>query len=185
MFVDCHTYSYAYCVFVTYTYIFIPYCMFVIHNTKLQLHHLGRMTFVPDREDRPGTKVIHCGDVLLRHRKLVHVHVLVVYFNVKLAIIGRQVYSDTQTRRENCVNIRRYHKTVAEVRGTWCTKNDARALFPVGARSDKMAVRTTSIFGKVYVFSDTAVCAFSEAAFGEILASIRCPKTSPIRNIFW
>ena len=103
----------------------------------------------------------------------------------KLAIIGRQVYSDTQTRRENCVNIRRYHKTVAEVRGTRCTKNDARALFPVGARSDKMAVRKTSIFGKVYVFSDTVVCAFSEAAFGEILASIRCPKTSPIRNIFW
>ena len=69
--------------------------------------------------------------------------------------------------------------------GTWCTKNDARALFPVGARSDKMAVRKTSIFGKVYVFSDTVFCAFSEAAFGEILASIQCPKTSPIRNIFW
>ena len=30
----------------------------------------------------------------------------------KLAIIGRQVYSDAQTRRENCVNIRRYHKTL-------------------------------------------------------------------------
>ena len=58
------------------------------------------------------------------------------------------------------INIRRYHKTVAEVRGTLCTKNDARALFPVGARSDKMAVRKTSIFGKVYVFSDTVVCAF-------------------------
>ena len=58
------------------------------------------------------------------------------------------------------------------------------ALFPVGARSDKMAVRKTSIFGKVYVFSDTVVCAFPEAAFGEILASIRCPKTSPIRSIF-
>ena len=34
------------------------------------------------------------------------------------------------------------------------------------------AVRKTSIFGKVYLFSDTVVCAFSEAAFGEILASI-------------
>ena len=64
-------------------------------------------------------------------------------------------------------------------------QNDARALFPVGARSDKMAVRKTSIFGEVYLFSDTVVCAFSEAAFGEILASIRCPKTSPIHNIFW
>ena len=31
----------------------------------------------------------------------------------------------------------------------------------------------TSIFGEVYLFSDTVVCAFSEAAFGEILASIR------------
>ena len=51
--------------------------MFVIHNTAD--NHLGRMTFVPDREDRPGTKVIHCGDVLLRHRKSVHVHVLVMY----------------------------------------------------------------------------------------------------------
>ena len=90
------------------------------------------------------------------------------------------VYDVTTWSWVNLVN-----PTVAEVRGTWCTKNDARALFPVGARSDKMAVRKTSIFGKVYVFSDTVVCAFSEAAFGEILASIRCPKTSPIRNIFW
>ena len=48
-----------------------------------------------------------------------------------------------------------------------------------------MAVRKTSIFGEVYLFSDTVVCVFSEAAFGEILASIRCPKTSPIHNIFW
>ena len=87
-------------------------------------------------------------------------------------------------RRENCVNIRRYHNTVAEVCSTWCTKNDVRSLFPVGARSDEMAVRKTSIFGEVYLFSDTVVCAFSEAAFGEILALIRCPKTSPIRNIF-
>ena len=72
-----------------------------------------------------------------------------------------------------------------EVRGTWCTKNDAHSLFRVGTRSDKMAIRKTSIVGEVYVFSDTVVCAFSEAAFGEILASIRCPKTSLIRNIFW
>ena len=34
-----------------------------------------------------------------------------------------------------------------------------------------MAVRNTSIFGKVYLFSDTVVCAFSEGAFGEIIAS--------------
>ena len=81
-------------------------------------------------------------------------------------------------------NIRQYCQTVAEVHGTWCTKNDARALFLVGARSVKMAVRKTSIFGEVYLFSDTVVCAFSEAAFGEISASIRCPKTSPICNIF-
>ena len=99
----------------------------------------------------------------------------------KLAIIGRQVYSDAQTRR---VNIRRYRQTVAEVHGTWCTKNDARALFPVGARSVKMAIRKTSIFGEVYLFSDTVVCSFTEAAFGEISASIWCPKTCPICNIF-
>jgi len=59
-----------------------------------------------------------------------------------------------------------------EVHGTWCTKNDARAWFPIGAKSVKMAVRKTSIFGEVYLFSDTVVCAFSEAAFGEILVSI-------------
>ena len=35
--------------------------------------------------------------------------------------------------KENCVNIRRYHKTVVEVCGTWCTKNDSRLLFPNGA----------------------------------------------------
>ena len=40
-----------------------------------------------------------------------------------------------------------------------------------------MAVRNTSIFVKVYIFSDTVVCPFSEGAFGEILASICCPKT--------
>ena len=35
-------------------------------------------------EDRLGTKVIHCGDVLLRHYKSVHVHVRVVQvINVK------------------------------------------------------------------------------------------------------
>ena len=65
--------------------------------------------------------------------------------------------------------------------GTWCTKNDARTLFPVDARSDK---RTVQIIRLVYLFSDTVVCAFSEAAFGEILASIRCRKTPPIRNQF-
>ena len=39
-----------------------------------------------------------------------------------------------------------------EVHSTWCTKNDARVLFPVGARSVKMAVRKTSIFREVYLF---------------------------------
>ena len=58
-----------------------------------------------------------------------------------------------------------------EVRGTWCTKNDVHVLFPVGARSNKMAVQKTSIFGEVHLFSDTIVCASSEAAFGEILAT--------------
>ena len=33
------------------------------------------------------------------------------------------------------------------------------------------------IFRKVYIFLDMVVCPFSEGAFGEILASIRCPKT--------
>ena len=79
---------------------------------------------------------------------------------------------DAQTQRENYINIRRYCQTVEEVRGTWCTKNDARTLSPIGATSVKMAVRKTSVFGEVHLFSDTIVCAFSEAAFGETLASI-------------
>ena len=87
-------------------------------------------------------------------------------------------------RRENCINIRRYRQTVAEVSGTWCSKSDTHALFSVGTRSVKMAVRKTSMFGEVYLFSDTVACTFSEAAFGEILALIRCHKTSPICNIF-
>ena len=82
-------------------------------------------------------------------------------------------------RRENSVNVRRYRRTVAEVCSTWCTKNDARSLFPAGARSYKMAVQNASIFGKVYLLSGTVVCAFSEGAFGEILVSIRCPQDLP------
>ena len=46
----------------------------------------------------------------------------------KLTIIDRQAYSDAQTRREKCVNIRWYRQTVAKVRGTCCTNNDAQAL---------------------------------------------------------
>ena len=42
----------------------------------------------------------------------------------------------------------------------------AHNLFPVGCRSDEMTVQKTSIFGEVYLLSDTAVCAFSEAVFG-------------------
>ena len=76
------------------------------------------------------------------------------YTQSKLAIIGRQVYSDAQTRWENCVNIRRDRQSVEEVHGTWCTKNDARALFPVGARSVKMAVRKISIFGEMSTLVD-------------------------------
>ena len=49
--------------------------------------------------------------------------------------------------------------------GGTCTKNNAHALFPVGTRSNKMAVRKTSIFGEVYLFSGTVVCAFSGAAY--------------------
>ena len=63
------------------------------------------------------------------------------------------------------MNIQRYHQTVAEVHGNWCTKNDTHALSPVVAISIKMAVRKTSIFGEVYLFSDTVICASSEAAF--------------------
>ena len=37
---------------------------------------------------------------------------------------------------------------------------------------------------KCMYFQTTVVCAFSEGAFGKILALIRCPKTSLIRNIF-
>ena len=44
---------------------------------------------------------------------------------------------------EKLCNIRRYRRTVAEVCGTWFTKNDASLLFTVGARSDKMAVLNT------------------------------------------
>ena len=38
------------------------------------------------------------------------------------------------------------------MRGTWCTKNGARTLFPVDARSDKTTVRKTSIITLVYLF---------------------------------
>ena len=75
--------------------------------------------------------------------------------------------------RQNCVNTGRYRKTVAEVCGSWCAKNDARTLFPVDTRSDKMTVRKTSV---VRLFSDTIVCAFSEAAFGEILTGYDAPR---------
>ena len=70
----------------------------------------------------------------------------------KLAIMGQQVYSDAQAWRENCVNIRRYCKTIEEVCGTRCSKNDARALSPVGIRSIKMAIRKTSIYEKCIYF---------------------------------
>ena len=56
--------------------------------------------------------------------------------------------------------------------GACCTKNDVCALFPVDTKSNKMAIRKTSIFREVYLFSDNVVCAFSEAAFGEISALI-------------
>ena len=92
--------------------------------------------------------------------------------HTNFAIIGWQVYLDTETRMENCINIRWYCKT-------WCTKKDTCSLFSVVARSNKMSVRKTSTLGEVYLFSDTVVCAFSEAVFGEILASIWCPKTHP------
>ena len=47
----------------------------------------------------------------------------------KLAIIGRQVYLDPQMQRKNWVNNRRYHRTVAEVCGTWCALSEV-ALYP-------------------------------------------------------
>ena len=55
---------------------------------------------------------------------------------------------------------------------------------PVGATSVKMAVWKTSIIREVHLFSDTVVCAFSKAAFGEILASIRCHKIPQLQYIF-
>ena len=73
----------------------------------------------------------------------------------KLAIIGRQVYLDAQTFGDT-VRLRRYAR-----------------------------VRSVKWPSEKHHSSDTVVCDFSEAAFGEVLASIRCPKTSPIRNIFW
>ena len=48
---------------------------------------------------------------------------------------SKQLYPDAQMLRENCVNVWRYHRTVGEVCGTWCTKNGARS-FPVGATSN-------------------------------------------------
>ena len=44
------------------------------------------------------------------------------------AIIGRQVYSDAQTQRENYINIRRYRWTVVEVCST-CRPLIANLLF--------------------------------------------------------
>ena len=61
--------------------------------------------------------------------------------------------------------------------GTFCTENDARTLFPVDTRNDEMIVQKKSILGEMYLFSDTVVCAFSETAFGDQLASMRYPKT--------
>ena len=77
-----------------------------------------------------------------------------------------------------------YLQTVVEVCGTWCTKNDARSLFPVGTTSDKMAVRNTSIFGKMYLFSDTVVCSFSEGAFGEISIDMMPQDLPNLQYIF-
>ena len=48
-------------------------------------------------------------------------------------------------RRENCVNTQRYSQTVAEVYGTWCTKNHTHPLFPVDTSSGKMTVQKTSL----------------------------------------
>ena len=56
----------------------------------------------------------------------------------------------------------------------FCERPGYEAMFPADASSDKTTVRKTSIIGLVYLFSGTIVCAFSEAAFGEILAWIRC-----------
>ena len=48
------------------------YIMHIISSIwQLQLHHLRRMTFVPDRRSA-GYKGHSCGDILLRH-KTVHV----------------------------------------------------------------------------------------------------------------
>ena len=57
-------------------------------------------------------------------------------------------------QRENCIHIWRYSKTVAEVRGTWCTINDARTLSPVGARSIKMASEKHH-FSEKYIYFQT------------------------------
>ena len=73
---------------------------------------------------------------------------------------------------------------LAEVRGTWSTKNGAHTVFPVDAKSDKTTVQKTSTIRLVYLFSDTIVCAFSEATFGEVLAWIQCPKTPQIGSQF-
>ena len=67
---------------------------------------------------------------------------------------------------------RENHKTVVEVFGTWCTKNDARTLFPVDTKGDKMTARRNQSSDKMYLFSDIIVCALSEAAFGKISASV-------------
>ena len=62
------------------------------------------------------------------------------------------------------VNTRGYRKTVVKVHGTWCTKNDTHALFPVDARSDKVTVQKNhwSDKCKIYVsISDTVVRDYS------------------------
>ena len=42
-----------------------------------------------------------------------------------------------------------------------------------------MAVRNASIFGKVYVFSDTVVCTFSEGAFWKDFSIDMMPQDLP------
>ena len=75
------------------------------------------------------------------------IYAFLVVCESMLAIIEWQLISDTQTQTENSVNTWQYRNTVAEVRSIWCTKKDARALFCVDAKGDKMTVRIKSILG--------------------------------------
>ena len=75
----------------------------------------------------------------------------------------------------------RYCKTVAVVRNTGCTKNDTCALLPVDARM--IVQKNFKNWSSDEYFQTPLSVPSLEVAFGDILASMWCPKIPLIHNI--